>query len=83
MTNLSEERVDAVCRVGQDEATCAFLMFSSGGYECAKGSALENTLRQIQEAGSMQSQGDNCSGPPTFEPTEDSHQLAVHGISHH
>lgn len=75
MTDVPAGYEEAVCRMGQGEATCSFLTVGPGGnsmYGCAKGSELERTIKQRRAAGSMRAQGDNCSGPPAFEPTGDS-----------
>lgn len=62
---LTDEHIRDVCRMGQGAACCSFLILGSGGFECAKGTSLEQTLRVRREFG-MTAQGDNCSGPPDY-----------------
>ena len=62
---IPDEYVDGVCRIGQREATCAFLLMSPGeGFICAKGSTVEATIRARLAAGTIGAQGDNCDGWP-------------------
>ncbi len=59
----------SVCRVGEGDATCAFLTFGSG-WLCAK--AMPGVMATILgrlDAGTLNAKGDNCSGPPDFTPT--------------
>ena len=57
----------SVCRLGDGEATCAFLMFG-GGWLCAKAvPGIAATVRGRLAAGTMVAKGDNCSGPPEFK----------------
>lgn len=57
----------AVCRLGDGEATCAFLTFG-GDWLCAKGMPhVAATIRNRLAIGSMAAKGDNCSGPPAFD----------------
>ena len=60
---ISDEHVEAVCKIGQREATCAYLLMSPGeGFICAKGSSVEATIRAKLAAGTIGAQGDNCPG---------------------
>lgn len=61
---LAMDRVQGLCRIGQGERCCAFLVASAYGFECAKGTSLEETLR-IRRL-TMNARGDNCSGWPDF-----------------
>lgn len=58
-----------VCIVVQGPATCRFLVLSTDGFECAKGTIIERVIRN--RALKMRAQGDNCSGPPSFEEAEE------------
>lgn len=63
MTAIPRDYVDAVCKPGQQEATCAFLLFSPEGWACAKN--LPDIQVQVQRrllAGTMVAKGDNCDG---------------------
>lgn len=61
---LERSHVENVCRLGQGAATCAFLTGGIAGLECAKGTSIEDLLRERRP--SMTAQGDNCSGPPDY-----------------
>jgi len=67
--NLSEQHVKEICKIGQGiEACCYLIMCGTKGFECAKGTILARSFRLKREAKSISAQGDNCSGPPNFEP---------------
>ena len=70
MATIPADHVKAVCRLGEGKATCAFLTIGMGGAECAKGDVFESAVRARLKTGSMGAQGDNCSGPPDFTPTQ-------------
>lgn len=57
-------RVRTVCRLGEGERCCIFLIASALGFYCAKGTSLEESLRLRRPT--MTAHGDNCSGPPDF-----------------
>lgn len=59
---------DTLCLAGAGKATCRFLTFGPGGWQCAKGSDLEAYLNARVVRGTLQAQGDNCSGFPEFAP---------------
>jgi len=61
---IDKEHVREVCKIGQSAACCVFLTVGSVGFNCAKGTSLENLLRERRLT--MNAQGDNCSGPPSF-----------------
>lgn len=58
---------DAVCKIGQDSATCSFLAWSGSGPKCLKGSSFETAINRKRQEGSGVAKGDNCSGPPDFQ----------------
>lgn len=60
---ITQTHLEEVCKLGQGEATCAFLM-SRGGMdmECAKETEIEPVIRQRLFLGTMNAKGDNCSG---------------------
>jgi hypothetical protein len=67
-TELTTEQLKNICKIGQKEATCAFiLMLAPDGIVCAKGNGIEKTIRSRLSTGSMSAKGDNCSGPPKYE----------------
>lgn len=61
--------LEAVCKLGQGEKACSFLMHDGSNPSCAKGSGFEIIIRQRRAEGSIRSRGDNCSGPPEFKRT--------------
>lgn len=66
---LDDKHLDEVCKLKQGARTCSFLTAGAGGFECAKGTAVETLIRRRRDAGTMNAVGDNCSGPPDFTPT--------------
>jgi hypothetical protein len=66
-TELTIEHIKNICKIGQQENTCAFIMGFGGVFSCAKGSGLEKTIRSRLDAGLMSARGDHCSGPPLYE----------------
>ena len=68
---VTKEHQTEVCRLGQGELCCSYLGFTPGvGMACLKASQFEEMISKRREAKSMAAMGDNCSGPPDFEPTE-------------
>jgi hypothetical protein len=59
---ISQVYVEETCKLGQGEKTCAFLMMGAEGFDCAKGTSIEATIRKRLEAGTMNAKGDNCEG---------------------
>lgn len=50
-----------VCKIGQDEKCCRYLVAGSGGFECAKDEiGLKNTIDLRVET--MNAKSDNCVG---------------------
>jgi hypothetical protein len=64
VTALSPEHVRRVCRIGQADKCCIFLIAGPGGFECGKGTSAQDVL--LARRPTMVAQGDNCDGPPTF-----------------
>jgi hypothetical protein len=58
---ISDDHVRNVCRIGQGAACCAFLTMGNG-FECAKGTSVEPTIRARLFAGTIGAKGDNCDG---------------------
>lgn len=67
---IPDEHVNKVCRPGQKEKTCSFLMFGDLGFECAKRTDAENFIRWKRDQDAMYAKGDNCEGPPDFKAVE-------------
>jgi hypothetical protein len=68
--DLTNERTEILCKMGQGAATCSFLAMNRG-FVCLKGSPLEMGIHERRAQKSMTAMGDNCSGPPDFKPTEE------------
>ena len=67
---LTQDQVDSLCLFGAGEKCCSFLMNGPGGWACAKGTDFEALLQARRNAGTIRARGDNCAGPPGFEPKE-------------
>lgn len=59
------------CGLLTGDACCSYLMAGVAGLECAKGTAIEMTIIERRELGTMNAMGDRCSGPPDYEVSED------------
>jgi hypothetical protein len=57
---ISREYMDEFCKIGQGKDCCVFLMVGPNGFECAKSTGLEATIRA--RIPHMTAQGDNCEG---------------------
>ena len=56
-----------VCKADQGESACRFLGFIPGeGSVCLKRTAYEAKIARRLSRGTMEAQGDNCSGQPDF-----------------
>lgn len=59
---MNDKIVEEVCRVGQGEKCCRYLILRSDGWRCAKATSLRHMLDNKVKAGTMAAQGDNCPG---------------------
>lgn len=59
---LSEEHIQNVCKIGQGNDCCRYLVAGSSGIECAKHSSLKKILDDRADAKQMVAQADNCEG---------------------
>jgi len=59
---IGEDHLKSVCKLGEGEACCSFLMMGGGGFECAKGTPFEKPIRDRLAEGTMNAKGDNCTG---------------------
>ena len=59
---IPDTYVYETCKLGKGEACCAFLVMGVNGFECAKGTGVEATIKQRLELGTMGAKGDNCEG---------------------
>lgn len=58
---MDDSYVNDVCKIGQGSDCCRYLMMGSGGFECAKASAMMRNAIDAR-ASRMTAKGDNCSG---------------------
>lgn len=60
------DHVKDVCKIGQGNACCRYLVMGGGGFECAKHSSLRNVLDERVKSKTINAQGDNCPGYEFF-----------------
>jgi hypothetical protein len=65
-TPVTHKQLEQLCKLGCMTATCAYLS-NNGQFCCTKGTEMEPAIRERRLT--MTAQGDNCSGPPDFTPT--------------
>jgi len=58
---FTPRHVKEVCKLGQGGTTCAFIMMG-GDVQCAKGTGIEDSIRERLAQGTMNAKGDNCDG---------------------
>ena len=63
---ITNDHADLVCHLGTGEQTCSFLTLGANGFECAKGTEVEQVILKRRAEGTMKAKGDCCSGPPDF-----------------
>lgn len=56
------EHVLNVCKIGQGNKCCRYLVMGTEGFECAKGTSLQVHLDERVYNNTMTAQGDNCEG---------------------
>ena len=59
---MTPDHAKEMCKVGQGEECCAFLLMGADGFECAKGTFAEDVINLRLAEGTMNAKGDNCSG---------------------
>jgi len=61
MKELPKKTIENICQIGKGAKTCRYLVFSGGGFLCAK---TDQKLKAAIDAQvkSMNAQGDNCAG---------------------
>ena len=57
-----DKYVKETCKIGQLHNCCAFLVVGINGFECAKGTSMQNTIELRLAEGTMTATGDNCPG---------------------
>lgn len=71
MSKIDEKHLKNVCKHGGGAFTCSYLASGGQGFECLKGTGFQNIIERRRAEKSMIAMGDNCSGPPKFEPTQE------------
>lgn len=66
MAGLSEH-VKNVCKIGQGNDCCRYLVMGAQGFECAKGTSLQSHLDARVITNTIVAQGDNCEGKTVEE----------------
>ena len=59
---ISEIHLKQVCKIGQGNKCCRYLVVGSQGFECVKHTAIKDLLDSRVEDKLMVAQGDNCAG---------------------
>ena len=58
-----KDQLKAVCKIGQGEDCCRYLLVGGNGFECGKvDQQTKSTIDLRVEIGGMLSKGDNCEG---------------------
>lgn len=57
---LTKEYVNDVCKIGQQEQCCRYLLFGADGFECGKTGPLKGVIDS--KVMYMSAQADNCEG---------------------
>ena len=61
-TRISNEHLREVCRIGQGNDCCRYLICGKNGFQCSKHSNLKSHLDAMVTSTKMTAQGDNCDG---------------------
>lgn len=56
------EYIKTVCKIGQGEKCCRYLLLGAEGFYCGKHSSTAGVLNARVAAGTIIARGDNCSG---------------------
>ena len=65
--NSINDHVRNVCKIGQGNVCCRYLVLSGQGFECMKGSEMKAYLDSRVAMETMVARGDNCPGKETKE----------------
>ncbi len=61
---IDQNHLLIVCGLKAGTGTCRYLWHNKG-YRCAKGTGMEQAV--LERSSRKLAQGDNCSGPPSFD----------------
>jgi len=67
---ISTAQAENVCKIGQGNQCCSYLILDGDGWGCAKNSHFSPMINQRRLEGTMTAMSDNCSGPPDFTPNQ-------------
>jgi hypothetical protein len=67
---VTDEQAKNLCKMGQGDTCCAFLVAGRNGFACAKGTDMAGHIHYRLAEGTMNAKGNNCSGPPHFTPNQ-------------
>lgn len=59
---MDNKHLKEVCKIGQGEATCRYIVCSVDGFGCAKNTNIKRVLDIRVEENAMTAKGDNCPG---------------------
>jgi hypothetical protein len=62
--NRVNQHVINVCKLGQGNECCRYLVMGSLGFECAKNTSMRSTIDNRVDMNAMVAQGNNCEGQP-------------------
>ena len=67
LTNpLKKEYCMQICKIGQGNSCCRYLVGSPKGFECAKHTSIRSNLDRRVANNTIVAQGDNCDGVKTI-----------------
>lgn len=58
----SEDHAKEICKLGQGEKTCRYLVVGEKGFKCGKYNFVRGAIDERSEAGTMNAKGNNCEG---------------------
>ena len=59
---MTNKQVEEVCKIGQGNDCCRYLLAGSEGFECGKLTELKSVLDKRVTENTIIAQGDNCEG---------------------
>lgn len=59
---INEDTLKSICKIGEGQNTCRYIMRSKDDYVCVKNSIVQVSIDERVEKGGMVARGNNCSG---------------------
>lgn len=59
---ISDERLKNICKIGQGNECCRYILGGNNGFECGKHSKLKKEIDDRVNSNFMIAKGDNCEG---------------------